>query len=326
MAVKTRQELKDYADANINTNGVQGITGEKLNTLEIDEIDSFALLSELADASDGKVKYSDEDDVATFLQYKLVAGDGIILSSLAPDVTYGDRVEISAVDSGTTYLTKEDVEAKATVDPVIESARIGTALGEVYISEDGIRLLGQAVVYDDLIVNALDFDSGSWAGTYIEKNLEDNTVDFYSNGDVADSGKRAIFNIQLKHKIVEGTDSFFRMHWHWLQKDSTERTLTYQYRKAKKPTNVGDAGVAIGGWSIPETVTMNATNNFYTYSSGTIHQVTEFTAIDISDMLISDILQFRIAREDSLSGDLQTMYFDAHVAMDSEGSRWKWVK
>jgi len=224
------------------------------------------------------------------------------------------------------YLTEADVQATSETNPIVDSARIGTALGEVEIGEDGIRLKGQAIVYDDLLVNALDFDSGGWLGTYIEKNLEDNTVDFYSNGDIADKDKRAAFNVQLIHKVVEGVNSFFRMHWHWLQSDSTERTLTVQYRKLKKPAAVGDAGVPISSWSTPETVTMNATNNFYTYSSGTIHQITEFSAIDISDMLISDIIQFRIAREDSLSGDLQTLYFDAHAAMDSEGSRWKWVK
>ena len=91
MAVKTKTQLRDYANANINSNGTQGITGAELNTLNIDEIDSFAMEQDA-----GKVKYSDDTDTATFLQYKLVAGSGIMLASLAPDPTHGDRVEIKA--------------------------------------------------------------------------------------------------------------------------------------------------------------------------------------------------------------------------------------
>jgi len=224
------------------------------------------------------------------------------------------------------YLTEADIEAQSVTDPIVESARIGTSAGEVDITEDGIRLTGQAIVYDDLFGNALAFDSGGWFGANIEKNLDDGTVDFHASGDISDSGKRAAFNVQIKHKAVEGSNSFFRMHWHWLQSDTVERTLTVQYRIISKPLTAGSAGVAVSAWSTPETVTMNATNNFYTYSSGTIHQITEFSAIDTTALHISDIIQFRIAREDSLSGDLQTLYFDAHIAIDSEGSRWKWVK
>ena len=87
------------------------------------------------------------------------------------------------------YLTEADLIAELETYPIVDSARIGTSLGEVKISEDGIRLKGQAIVYDDLLVNALDFDSGGWLGSVIEKNLEDNTVDFYDSGDITDSGK-----------------------------------------------------------------------------------------------------------------------------------------
>ena len=195
----------------------------------------------------------------------------------------------------------------------------------VVVEDDGsFKKVGTAIVYEDLLGDALSFDDSGWT-TYIEKDLDENTVDFLPNGDITDSGKRGIFNIQLKHQIAEGANSFFRMHWHWLQSDTTERTFTVQYRKVKK-TTPGEAGTAVGAWSTAETVTMNSTNNFYTYSSGTIHQITEFTAIDISDMLISDVIQFRVAREDSESGNLKVMYLDAHVAVESDGSQYKWVK
>ena len=36
------------------------------------------------------------------------------------------------------------------------------------------------VMYDDLIVSALDFESGGWLSSYIEKNYDENTVDFHA--------------------------------------------------------------------------------------------------------------------------------------------------
>ncbi|RLD76566.1 MAG: hypothetical protein DRJ15_15115, partial [Bacteroidetes bacterium] len=47
MSIKSREELRQYANTYINTNGVQGITGGSLNVLEVDQIDSFAMSSDI---------------------------------------------------------------------------------------------------------------------------------------------------------------------------------------------------------------------------------------------------------------------------------------
>lgn len=47
MAVKTRAELDTYLDANLNTNGVQGITGAEIHTYLQDLLDSSALTADL---------------------------------------------------------------------------------------------------------------------------------------------------------------------------------------------------------------------------------------------------------------------------------------
>lgn len=41
MAIKTKSELKDFNNANIDTNGVNAITGELHNTMNEDIIDSY---------------------------------------------------------------------------------------------------------------------------------------------------------------------------------------------------------------------------------------------------------------------------------------------
>jgi len=72
MAVKTKEELRDYADANINTNGVQGITGASQNTMLNDIIDSVTLDSEL---SDDYVPYIGATDNLDLGSYDLTATD-----------------------------------------------------------------------------------------------------------------------------------------------------------------------------------------------------------------------------------------------------------
>lgn len=63
MAVKTKQELRDYTNAYINTNGVQAITGASLNVLEIDIIDTMATDSGLEVITEGETTgYALKDD------------------------------------------------------------------------------------------------------------------------------------------------------------------------------------------------------------------------------------------------------------------------
>ena len=49
-----------------------------------------------------------------------------------------------------TFITESDVQALSVSAPVLDSARIGTATGEVDIDEDGVELIGGAVVWDDM--------------------------------------------------------------------------------------------------------------------------------------------------------------------------------
>ena len=197
----------------------------------------------------------------------------------------------------------------------------------IMITGDTLRQMNSAITYDDLLGSAMNWESGGWGSSYIEKNYDDNTVDFAASGDLSDSTKRASFNVQLYHKMVQGTNAYFQMHWHWLQSDTTEFTFACQYRKVKKPANAGLDGVEIGSWTTLSAVTTNTTNNFFTYATGTtIHQVCEWDEIDITDMHVSDILQFRVARTDANSGDMQVLYLDAHYAIDMAGSLYKWVK
>ena len=62
MAVRTTAQLKSFLTANINTNGVNAITGALLNTMLEDMIDS--LLNKISDATDLATKIYRTDTVA----------------------------------------------------------------------------------------------------------------------------------------------------------------------------------------------------------------------------------------------------------------------
>lgn len=61
MSVKTKQQLRDYANANVNTNGVNAITGAVMNTMNIDEIDSFAMEADVTGGNKWKGNWVQQD-------------------------------------------------------------------------------------------------------------------------------------------------------------------------------------------------------------------------------------------------------------------------
>ena len=172
--------------------------------------------------------------------------------------------------------------------------------------------------YDDLFGNALQLYSPVWGSAYVEENHDDITLDFHANGDVDDETKRVDSIYQIMHKAVFGADSFFQLHFHHLQKDATKRTITAKYRILKHGTDPSN-------W-VTQTVNTNDGSDAYVYSSGTLVNYTWLPEIDISDLGVSDIIQFHIARTDGNSGDLQVTYFDAHIRVDGLGSRTIFAK
>ena len=49
MAIKTKEELRDYWNSQLNTNGSNAITGQKLNVGGVDIVDSMAMSTDIAD-------------------------------------------------------------------------------------------------------------------------------------------------------------------------------------------------------------------------------------------------------------------------------------
>lgn len=188
----------------------------------------------------------------------------------------------------------------------------------VTIQDDGsLRQLGSAITFDDIQGNILGSKLSSSAGK-VDYDFDDNTIDFSAGGSLTTEADRIGWNVQVPHAMVVGADAYFETHFHWIQEDTVERTLSYRYR-------VLNNGQPIGAW-VTGTVTTNTTNNVFPYTSGSITQITENGFIDATGFNVSTILQWQMARTDGNSGILKVAYMDHHIKIDSNGSMEEYYK
>jgi hypothetical protein len=90
--------------------------------------------------------------------------------------------------------------------------------------------------------------------------------------------------------------------------DSTE-TFTSE-------SNVFSSTTLLGGAEVAEDV--------FEYTSGTLNQITRLAAIPVAGL--STIVQFRLCRTDSETGDIEVLFLDAHYEIDGTGSSEEYVK
>lgn len=177
------------------------------------------------------------------------------------------------------------------------------AVGDATQWDDILGAVTGVKLYDTKGKVGMDFDEGSLV--------------FEPSGSITTDADCVWFNIQKMHAIK--TDSELRMHIHYTQTDTTERVFTLKYRIQE------NGGAKTTSWTTITTTT-NATNNVFTYTSGSLNQIVKFPAIDWSSVGISSTVQFRLARTDSETGDVEATFIDGHVEIDSDGSNQEYVK
>lgn len=113
---------------------------------------------------------------------------------------------------------------------------------------------------------------------------------------------------QMPHGWKEGTD--LEAHFHWLQENSDSCTWKLSY----KWTDIGETLPA--SWT-----TLTGSELTYTYSSGSLHQLTELGMISGSGHTFSSILQLKFFRDDNVySGDAKGLELDFHYEIDKLGT------
>ena len=202
---------------------------------------------------------------------------------------------------------------------LFESIKVGDVQGGNYveISTNGvIRLFGAATCWDDVIGNLVNRRLYSVAGK-LAYNYANNSITASPSGDIEDVDDCLIDNIQIPHAAK--ADGVIRQHIHWEQPDAKSYIWTRRYRMQSN----GQAKVT--DW-VTDTAEANSSDDLITYVSGTLNQITRFPDIDITDAGISATFQTRIARTDSETGDVEMVFLDTHMELDSFGSDYEFVK
>jgi len=130
-----------------------------------------------------------------------------------------------------------------------------------------------------------------------------------------DTTEQLYFVVQLPHSYKEGSTVY--PHVHWLQ--SADQNVTWRF--AYYWHNPGDT-LSI----VFSTISVNTLA--YTYSSGSIHQIsTRTSGISGTGKQISSILLCKLFRNDNVyTGDALAFQFDLHIEKDTLGSAQEYTK
>jgi len=228
----------------------------------------------------------------------LISNDGVLVDSTAAHRTDID-LNLSKIDSSKLVFNYEDSTAfVSTLD--VDSITTG------------------ALHYDDTYFDDLKapFSTTKRGSNSLPHFDYDNIGLLFPSGDTTE----IVYAImQFAHKRKNGTD--IEPHIHWLQQNSNDVVWVLQY----KWFDNGDP--------VPATWTQIAEDHdVFTYSTGTLLQITDFPAIDGSGIVgVSSIFLVKVWRDDSVDGgagsnDVLSFEFDLHYQSDSPGSGWEYYK
>jgi hypothetical protein len=159
-------------------------------------------------------------------------------------------------------------------------------------------------------------------GTRIVESNTESTITFTNACNIVTD--YLYFNVQLNHD--RALKANISPHLHWFQDQNANPNWCIQYRWQI------DGGVKATTW-----VNNITTGTVFPYTSGTIHQIAEFSDITPpAGSTLSDIVQIRLGRDttnatglvnaDPYTGTASAIMFDIHYAVDGGGSRTEYQK
>ena len=168
------------------------------------------------------------------------------------------------------------------INEYMRNTGIGSGSNRLKIEADGtIKREGDATVWDDLVTSLIGSRLYSTAGK-VNYNYAENAVEFQPGGSISTEADVINFNYQHPHAAI--VDGSLKLHIHWEQPNSTDREFTVRYRIQKN----GQAKTTT--WTTV-VVAANATNNVFTYVSGTLNQITPLATIDMTDAAFDKYVQ-----------------------------------
>ena len=198
----------------------------------------------------------------------------------------------------------------------IPTAKFGGVSNNTEIEADGTqRYNGTSTTWDDIVNSLVASRLESTAGK-LQYNYDNNSITMQSGGSITNISDRIIANFQYPHGAI--VDGSMHLHIHWEQIDTTSREFTLEYRIQS------NGALKTEAWT--QVIIDSNTGNLFTYTSGTLMQITELEQIDMTGAGLSPTVQFRVARTDAVAGDIESFFIDAHVERDGSGSRQEYIK
>jgi hypothetical protein len=195
------------------------------------------------------------------------------------------------------------------------------------ISARSIVLKGNAAIllenttWDDLIQPLMGKNIDVSAGK-LDYDWENKAIKFADSTLISNNAHKIHFGYQIEHRIK--LDGKCHPHIHWIQSSSDVPNWWMRWRFWQN-------GKAAGSWTEAK-----YSSHLFTYSSGTIMQLTTFPEIDFSTatggtLEVSDFLDIEFTRDtnnasglfsgnDPLSGNASLRAFDPHIEVDTMGS------
>lgn len=204
----------------------------------------------------------------------------------------------------------------------ISEAKIGNGVDYQHIEEDGTQQsIGNATVWDDIIGSLVASRLESTAGK-LNYNYDNNSITMQPGGSPLNIADRLIFNFQHPHRALQSLDgttlAYQHMHIHWEQTSTDQIEWQLDYRVQRNGQSKETA------WT---SLTSNSTDDsVFTYTTGTLNQITNLGVVPVIHPSLSATVQYRLTRTDGTTGDIETLFIDAHVLIDMDGSRTQWTK
>lgn len=192
---------------------------------------------------------------------------------------------------------------------------------EIDLTSGYLLLYGDATAFKDLLQSLVGQRLESPASDIVI-NPSEGSVTFQDDCTLSDY---VTMNVQLNHDWLIGSDIY--PHLHWWQTSANVPNWLIQYRWQKQD------GLKTTSWT-----NVAYLENIFTYSSGTLNQITTFGAVEAPvGAGLSDIVQFRLLRDtdndslqfdddDPLAGNADAVNFDIHYEVDSFGSDTEYGK
>jgi hypothetical protein len=223
------------------------------------------------------------------------------------------------------------VEISDENDTGLEIGRFGKISAANYsaFEDDGTLVAkGDAAPWDDLsaaiIASGLDTASGRLGYDFFNAGVK-----FAVNARYPD--EPVIIPVQLKHALLYGTGAVLKPHFHWLQRQSAIPNFLLGYKK------ISQGVITIFETDFSNLTLLNIDSHAFTYVSDTLPQISGFPDIDISEMGLSDQINFVLFRDtsnasglfsgaDPVAADVTVTFQDQHARFDMLGSRQPYTK